>query len=478
MKKKLIVLYIKSHWYTLNIDDYADYSEILPRHKENMLISFQTSDLIRCLMLLNEHSPLPCIVDLECIDKQMSQQGKEFRNEKRWSAIRALKYHEIVSEDYFVKKDLLKELLENLAELYKELLEKDQIEKARFEKLEIAINAIIYKRQAQGINIDINQANSLCTELEKGIYAIKNRLQAEFKIYDPDSVEQQKDYIESKKYNLIKSPIFTFKARRNDDEVCRLFYDMLRSQQDLDSLIYMLSHRGVKKCHPIYFGFGTITSRITLREPALQNLRKSNRSVIVPETGKKLLYVDYSQFEAGILASLSKDPLLIQLYKEDIYADLAAKVFGDAKKRSDAKVLFYRYMYGDTTLNDASKAYFQKFKTLAKFKNDVENELQVNKKIGTDFGNFRCRDEVVFNWALSHKIQATASLIYKRAVERVASEVKGADFLIPMHDGTLYEIGIVIYPVVKENIENIYKEEFKRACPDLEPVLNSIESFT
>lgn len=476
--KTLIVLYIKSQWYSLNIDNFDDYNEALPRQTKNTLISFQTSDLIRCLMLLNENVPLPTIIDLECVDKQMSQQGKEFRNDKRWSAIRALKYHEIVSDDYVVKKDGVKELLENIAELYKDLLEKNQVEKERLEKLEIAINSIIYERQSKGINVDIGKVNSLCTQLEKEIYSIKNRLQTEFNIYDPDNPEQQKAYLDSKKYNLIKSPIFTFKARRNDDEVCRLLYDMLRSEQDLDSLIYMLSHRGAKKCYPIYFGFGTITSRITLREPSLQNLRRTNRSIIIPEVGKKLLYIDYSQFEAGILASLSKDSSMIKLYKEDIYANLAASVLGDKEKRSDAKVLFYRYMYGDTTLNSASKAYFQKFKALTKFKNDVERELLEEKQIGTEFGNFRCRDEIVFNWALSHKIQATASLIYKRAVERVFKEVKGADFMIPMHDGTLYEIGAFIYPIVRENIENIYKEEFKKVCPEIDPLLKSVETFT
>ena len=101
----------------------------------------------------------------------------------------------------------------------------------------------------------------------------------------------------------------------------------------------MLAHwGGPARCYPVFFGFGTITSRVTVREPSLQNLRKTNRSVISADPKKKLLYVDYSQFEAGILASLSEDPLLISLYNTDIYEDLAHNVLGDASKRADTKV--------------------------------------------------------------------------------------------------------------------------------------------
>ena len=89
-----------------------------------------------------------------------------------------------------------------------------------------------------------------------------------------------------------------------------------------------------------------------MRQPALQNLRKENRDVILPDINMRLLYVDYSQFEAGILASMSKDELLINLYNQDIYNDLAQFVFGDKSKRGDAKVIFYRYMYGDQSMSE------------------------------------------------------------------------------------------------------------------------------
>jgi DNA polymerase I-like protein with 3'-5' exonuclease and polymerase domains len=157
----------------------------------------------------------------------------------------------------------------------------------------------------------------------------------------------------------------SFKARQNEDVVCQLFYELIRNEKDIDSYLHMLSHwGGEERTFPTYYGFGTITGRITMRHPSIQNLRKNNRSVIIPDTGKRFLYVDYSQFEAGILASLSKDEILIKLYNTDIYSDLAEHVLGDKQNRNEAKIIFYRYMYGDDTLSKKAINYFLKLMSI------------------------------------------------------------------------------------------------------------------
>lgn len=54
--------------------------------------------------------------------------------------------------------------------------------------------------------------------------------------------------------------------------------------------------------------------------PMLQNLSKRYRNIITPQPDKKIGYVDYDQFEVGIMASLSEDGLLIKLFSEpDMY---------------------------------------------------------------------------------------------------------------------------------------------------------------
>ena len=80
-----------------------------------------------------------------------------------------------------------------------------------------------------------------------------------------------------------------------------------------------------------------------MREPSIQNMKRENRDIIIPSHGKEFLYLDYGQFEAGILASLSGDSKLIDLYEKDIYSDIAANLLGSEDNRDQAKIIFYRF---------------------------------------------------------------------------------------------------------------------------------------
>ena len=474
-----VLLYIQNQWYSLNIDDPMDYRENHKFGNDGLLITFQSPELVRQLKKSRPFRGLPEILDLEGFEKQMAQEGKDMRPYKKWTMLAALKYHGIAVPDFKLSQSTIRDFLGYMAVLHEYLQNKDTEEAGRFTNLESKINHIIYRRQLSGVPIDLSIVQNLCADLEKQIYQTKNILQIKYRIFNPEHEEWQKEYLVGKGYRLIKSPLFTFKSWRNEDEICQLMYEMIRNQKDMDSLLFMQSHWGGKaNAYPKYLGFGTITSRIILRDPSFQNLRKSNRKVVVAQPFHKLLYIDYSQFEAGILASLSDDSELIELYNKDIYKDLALAVFGDQEKRSDAKVIFYRYMYGDTTLNQKSQQYFKKFSKLQKFKEKIDKDMEKQAKVGTSYANFRSRGEEHVNWALSHIIQATASLIYKRAVVRVSVELDRAKFLIPMHDGTVYQIFDLWYNELKPKIEQIYLEEFAKECPKVKGQVNITDVFS
>lgn len=475
---KQVILFIENQWFSLNIDNPVDYRENHIFGNDRVLITFQSSELIQHLKNIKQFRTLPEIVDLEGFEKQMAQVGKDLRLYKKWTMLDALKYHDIAEPNFKLSKATIRDFLGYMAVLYEFLLNKDREEAKRFNDLENKVNRIIYRRQILGVPIDFNNVQSLCAQLEQDIYRTKNILQVKYRIFNPEHEDWQKQYLAGKGYKLIKSTLFTFKSWRNEDEICQLMYGMIRNQKDFDSLLYMHSHWGSNaNAYPKYIGFGTITSRITMREPSFQNLRKSNRKVVIAESFHKLLYIDYSQFEAGILASLSGDKRLIDLYNTDIYKDLAKHVFDDETKRSDAKVIFYRYMYGDTTLNAKAQQYFRKFTELQAFKTKVDQDMQDHSKVGTSYANFRYRGEEQVNWALSHVIQATASLIYKRAVVRVFEELNRAKFLIPMHDGTVYQIAEMWYDQLKPKVEKIYMEEFEKVCPKIKAKVNTTEVF-
>lgn len=74
---------------------------------------------------------------------------------------------------------------------------------------------------------------------------------------------------------------------------------------------------------------GTVTGRYSSREPNLQNLPPEGRKLIVAPDGWILLGSDFSQIEPRVLAHISKDMKLQQIYKDgkDLYAQLASDVF-------------------------------------------------------------------------------------------------------------------------------------------------------
>lgn len=242
----------------------------------------------------------------------------------------------------------------------------------------------------------------------------------------------------------------------------------------------MTSHYGGReRVHPYFIGFGSITSRVIVKEPSLQNLRKSNRDIIIPERNKKLLYIDFSQFEAGILAHISKDSKLIKLYnEEDIYSDIVKNALGktpNEENRSNAKILFYRYLYGDDFSSDKTidkkkiNTYFNKFTTLNTFKLNLIKESKQNLIVKSIDGNHRIINEENDNiWILSHHIQSIASYIFKKALIDVYNFYVGARLLIPLHDGALYEVYVWDYNDAEKKIKELFTKNFKKVCDSLE----------
>lgn len=476
--KRVALICIESKWHSINLDNPDQYLETHIFGNDDLLITFQSSELIRHLKTLKQFRKWPEIVDMEGFEKQMAQEGKDMRQSEKWRMGETLKRHNISEADFKLSQLTARQFLGYMGTLYESMLLEKPEERERFENIEAEINKLIYRRQALGIPVNMNTAADLCADLEREIYRIKNELQLKYRIFNPENEQWQHKYLKDMGYRLVKSLLLTFKSKRNEDKICSLLYDMIRNQKDFDSLLFIQSHWGGKeRAYPKYLGFGTITSRIILREPSLQNLRKTNRKVVVADRFHKLLYIDYSQFEAGILASLSDDNKLIDLYNNDIYEDLANFVYADHKKRSDAKVVFYRYMYGDTSLSAREQQYFKKFTKLQQYKQDIDKQLSKESRVGTKFGNFRVKGNEEVTWALSHVIQATASLIYKNALIRVSKEIERAKFLIPMHDGAVYQIFSLWYDVVKDQLETIYIEEFKKVCPKLNCKVNVKEVF-
>jgi len=212
-----------------------------------------------------------------------------------------------------------------------------------------------------------------------------------------------------------------------------------------------------KRIFPIVDHFGSITSRIYYKDPSLQNLAKRHRDIISPDEGMKLSYVDFGQFEAGIMGALSGDQSMLDLFASgDLYSLVAEKIFSDTSKRKSAKRLFLSYAYGmkrksliDAAVEfgaqrDVAKAFFNQFSTFEKWKLGVWTEFKTSGRIGTAFGNYLSRSgsdelsEKEKRSAVSQVVQGTASLIFKKALLKMSS-LTNIELKIPMHDAVLFQ---------------------------------------
>ncbi|HCC8383560.1 TPA: DNA polymerase I [Acinetobacter baumannii] len=235
-----------------------------------------------------------------------------------------------------------------------------------------------------------------------------------------------------------------------------------------------------ERIYPIVDIFGSITSRIYLKDPSIQNISKKYRSLLKPSQGKKFIYIDYDQYEVGIMAALSKDQELINLYAEsDMYEVIAEELFSEEGKRKDAKKLFLSYSYGMKTksLIDAAcglgadrtkaKSLFRKFTQFEAWKKNIQETFFTDKKIGTVLGNYlrithenQTLTEQEKRVAVSQVVQGTASLIFKKTLIEV-SKIPFAQIILPMHDAILLEVPIDFDENQVINVfQNTFSEHF------------------
>ncbi|AZI35288.1 hypothetical protein NT2_17_00100 [Caenibius tardaugens NBRC 16725] len=208
---------------------------------------------------------------------------------------------------------------------------------------------------------------------------------------------------------------------------------------------------------PVVDVFGSRTSRVQPRSPSLQNIPKRYRSIISASAGTQLSYVDFDQFEVGIMAALSGDEELKRLYAAgDMYDLFANTHLGLFDNRKAAKQLFLSYAYGMSrqALVDAAyslgvdrqkaKEAFRLFQQYEDWKKSLWLDFQRSGRVATVLGNHYRRTGrgqltgKEQRSAVSQVIQGTASLIFKRALLEAAS-MSDVKVVLPMHDALLFE---------------------------------------
>jgi len=117
-------------------------------------------------------------------------------------------------------------------------------------------------------------------------------------------------------------------------------------------------HPVTGKIHTTFNQMGTATGRFSSNSPNLQNipLEKDYRACFIADEGTKLLAWDYSQMELRVAGAVTKEPVIIDAFKNDLdlHSQTASMMFEvpydevENEQRQIAKTFNFAQQYGST----------------------------------------------------------------------------------------------------------------------------------
>ncbi len=281
----------------------------------------------------------------------------------------------------------------------------------------------------------------------------------------------------------------------------------------------ILEHRGLKKLigtyidalpklinprtghiHTSFNQTITATGRLSSSDPNLQNIPirgedgKEIRKAFIPEPGCLFFSADYSQIELRVMAHLSQDPQMIEVFREgkDLHAATAANIYKKPiaevtrDERTKSKRANFGIIYGITVFGLAERLDIPRdeakmlidgyFETFPQVHNYMEKSKEVARQQGyvtTLFGRRRYLPDInshnatvrgfAERNAINAPIQGTAADIIKVAMihifQRFKAEGIKSKMILQVHD----ELNFSVLPEEKEKVEQIVIEEMQNA---------------
>jgi DNA polymerase I len=254
------------------------------------------------------------------------------------------------------------------------------------------------------------------------------------------------------------------------------------------------------RVHTTYTQTGAITGRLSSNNPNLQNipirseLGQEIRKGFVPREGYTLMAADYSQIELRVMASISKDPGMIEAFEQglDIHAATAAKVYGvplpevTSEMRRKSKMVNFGIIYGITAFglsqrlgiprkeaSEIIESYLKQYPGVKKYMDDTVAFCEEHGYVATICGRRRylrdinSRNKTIQNAArrnaMNSPIQGTAADMIKIAMTKVQAALAAGKFktrmLLQVHDELVFDL----WPPEEQEIRGLVQECMQNA---------------
>ena len=365
-----------------------------------------------------------------------------------------------------------------------------------YEEIELPLIPIIERAQAKGVLVDVTYLQKLSLEYHKKLAKAESAIyEYAGEVFNINSPKQLSVMLFDRLGLAVKGLKKTEGGARSTRE------SELEKLKDLHPIIgEILVYREIQKLLSTYIDAipklvdadgrlhatlhqdGTTTGRFSSSDPNVQNIPVREglgapiRNAFMASKGRVLVSFDYSQIEMRVLAMLSGDPGLTEIFQSgaDIHTSVAARVFRVSpdevtkEMRRHAKVINFGIIYGmgvsalrqnlGTSREEAQQFYDQYFITFPKIAAYFERTKADAAKRGyteTIFGRRRhfpnLRSRIPFMIAMAERmaqnapIQGSAADFVKIAMIRADEAMKKAkwesraDLLLQVHDELIFE---------------------------------------
>ncbi len=383
-----------------------------------------------------------------------------------------------------------------------------------FYNLEMPLMPVLAEMEMNGVCLDtesLKETSDIFTQrilqLEQHIYELAGE---SFNIASPKQVGD----ILFGKLKIMEKPKKTKTGQYvTSEEVLQT----LRGKHEIVAAI--LDHRGLKKLlgtyvdalpklvnprtghiHTSFNQTVTATGRLSSSDPNLQNIPvrgedgKEIRKAFIPEPGCLFFSADYSQIELRVMAHLSGDENMINVFREgkDLHAATAATIYKkditevSRDERSKSKRANFGIIYGITMFGLAERleisrdearqlidGFFETFPQVHDYMEQAKEQAREKGYVTTLFGRRRYLPDIrsangtvrgfAERNAINAPIQGTAADIIKVAMIRIYNRFKAegirSKMILQVHD----ELNFSVYPEEKEQVEKIVLEEMQNA---------------
>ena len=391
-----------------------------------------------------------------------------------------------------------------------------------FYEMEMPLMPVLAEMEMSGVCLDTESLRQTSTELTARMNEIETRIYElageHFNISSPRQVGD----ILFAKMKIVEKPKKTKTGQYVTSE------EVLAQLQGKHEIVaQILAFRGLKKLlstyidnlpslinprtghiHTSFNQTVTATGRLSSSDPNLQNIPvrgedgKEIRKAFVPEQGCLFFSADYSQIELRVMAHLSGDENMIEVFREgkDLHAATAATIYKKPinevsrdertkSKRANFGIIYGITMFGLAERLDISRdearqlidGFFETFPKVRDYMEKAKEEARQQGYVATLFGRRRYLPDInsqnatvrgfAERNAINAPIQGTAADIIKVAMIRIFNRFREegirSKMILQVHD----ELNFSVYPDEKEKVERIVIEEMQGALEMKVPLI-------